>query len=98
MPSKYHFQKPLSLAFLAIACIVVVTILISLQFPSMMSSPWIAMLFAASVTAVLGSTAIVTGGAIAALPLYALIMVHFEKLSARQGSRVKSSQIFLKNF
>lgn len=33
------------------------------------------MLFAASVTAVLGSTAMVTGGAIAALPLYALIMV-----------------------
>lgn len=33
------------------------------------------MLFAASVTAVLGSTAIVAGGEIAALPLYALIMV-----------------------
>lgn len=35
------------------------------------------MLFAASTTAVLGSTAIVTGGAIAALPLYALIMVSY---------------------
>jgi hypothetical protein len=40
-----------------------------------MSSPWTAMLFAASVTAVLGSTAIVAGGVVAALPLYALIMV-----------------------
>jgi hypothetical protein len=41
-----------------------------------MSSPWSAMLFAASVTAVLGSTAIITGGEIASLPLYALIMVN----------------------
>jgi hypothetical protein len=71
----FTLQKPLSLSFLAVACIVVVTILIALQFPSTMSSPWTAMLFAASVTAVLGSTAIVAGGAIAALPLYALIMV-----------------------
>lgn len=65
----------MSITFLSISSVVIVTILIALQFPSTMNSPWIAMLFAAGVTAVLGSTAIISGGEIAALPLYALIMV-----------------------
>ncbi|KAG5670772.1 hypothetical protein PVAND_001012 [Polypedilum vanderplanki] len=64
----------LSIAFLSVACVVVVTISIVLHLPKTMSSPWTAMVFAGSITAVLGSTAIVAGGEIASLPLYALIM------------------------
>lgn len=68
-------QQPLSLTLLAVACFVIVTILISLQFPAIMSSPWAALSFAACFTAVLGSTATIVGDEIAPLPLYALIVV-----------------------
>lgn len=44
-----------------------------------MNSHWIAMVFAACVTAVLACTAIISGGEIASLPLYALIMVINER-------------------
>jgi adenylate cyclase 2 len=71
-------MKPLAVALLSVACVVCVTILIALQFPYTMTSPWTAMIFAACVTSVLGSTAIVAGDEIASLPLYALIMVSFE--------------------
>lgn len=68
-------QQPLSLTLLAVACFVIVTILISLQFPAIMSSPLAALSFAACFTAVLGSTATIVGDEIAPLPLYALIVV-----------------------
>lgn len=73
--SVFHPQQPLSLTLLAVACFVIVTILISLQFPAIMSSPWAALSFAACFTAVLGSTATIVGDEIAPLPLYALIVV-----------------------
>lgn len=47
-PSNDKFQKPLSLALLAVACFVIITILISLQFPAIMSSPWAALSFGIS--------------------------------------------------
>jgi hypothetical protein len=68
-------EKPMSLALLALACFVIITVLISLQFPAIMSSPWAALSFAACFTAVLGSVATFVGDEIAPLPLYALIMV-----------------------
>ncbi|CAG9807888.1 unnamed protein product [Chironomus riparius] len=67
-------QRPLSISFLTISSAVIITVLIALQFPSTMNSHWIAMVFAACVTAVLACTAIISGGEIASLPLYALIM------------------------
>ncbi|CRL07366.1 CLUMA_CG020344, isoform A [Clunio marinus] len=67
-------QKPVSLALLAVACFVIITILTSLQFPGIMSSPWAALTFATCFTAVLGSVATFVGDEIAPLPLYALIM------------------------
>lgn len=71
----FKVQKPLSLALLSVACFIIITVLISLQFPVIMSSPWAALSFAACFTAILGSAATFVGDEIAPLPLYALIMV-----------------------
>jgi adenylate cyclase 2 len=77
-PSLSSFKVPLSLALLTVACFVIITVLISLQFPVIMSSPWAALSFATCFTAVLGSAAMLVGDEIAPLPLYALIMVGIE--------------------
>jgi ABC-type uncharacterized transport system permease subunit len=65
----------MSLALLSIATFVIITVLITLQFPSIMSSPWVALSFASCFTAVMAIASLV-GGEVAPLPLYALIMVN----------------------
>jgi hypothetical protein len=70
----------MSLALLSIATFVIITVLITLQFPSIMSSPWVALSFASCFTAVMAVASLV-GGEVAPLPLYALIMVNISKLA-----------------
>lgn len=70
-------QKPLNISLLVIACFLTITVLVTLQFPSTMSSPWAALSFAVCFTAIIGSVATIVGDEVAPLPLYALIMVTF---------------------
>lgn len=76
--ARSQVQKPLNISLLVIACCVTITVLVTLQFPSTMSSPWAALSFATCFTAVIGSVATIVGDEVAPLPLYALIMVTFK--------------------
>ncbi|CAO1424898.1 unnamed protein product, partial [Diamesa serratosioi] len=67
-------QIILDLVLLIVACIIIIAVLIALQFPSIMSSPWAALSFATFVTSALGTVATLVGGSVAPLPLYALIL------------------------
>ena len=50
-------------------------VLLALQFPFIMSSPLAALTFAIITTGIVGAIAVVVGGQLAPLPLYALILV-----------------------
>ncbi|XP_055383731.1 adenylate cyclase type 2 isoform X2 [Condylostylus longicornis] len=72
--SSIKDQSILHLILLAVAGIASGSILTALQFPAVLSSPYAALAFALITTLVLGTTAAITGGPLAPLPLFAVIL------------------------
>lgn len=70
-------------------CLILVTILVALQFPSVLHTPWAALVFSVVTTATIGTISAFVGGPVASLPIFALILVNhqmlFERLSARKS-------------
>lgn len=60
---------------LSIGCIVILGVLIALHVPAVMNYQWTALAFAILVSGVLGTVATFVADRVAALPLFALILV-----------------------
>lgn len=60
---------------LAFLCFVLVGILVALQFPAVLHTPWAALAFSVVTTGTVGTISAIVGGPVAPLPLFALILV-----------------------
>ena len=56
-------------------CLVLVGMLVALQFPAVLHTPWAALGFSVLTTATVGTISAIVGGPVAPLPLFALILV-----------------------
>lgn len=70
-------QNVTDIVLLSIICLLLFGILVALQFPTVLNSPFAALAFAIVTTGSLGTAAAIVGGHIAPLPLYALILVKY---------------------
>lgn len=76
LTASFELQNISDIVQLAFMCFVLVGILVALQFPAVLYTPWAALAFSIAATGTVGTISTVVGGPVAPLPLFALILVN----------------------